>query len=347
MLESFRNNYVTYEKVTIMSRRMKIKLHNFRIYLRKYVFNSKYIVRNTLAMIIMATFVVSIYGLTEVVREVQKSKPVTEPTATVTDMYAEAEDDLLSPVETVSVAAVDAPQMRADLTYAVMDSINDNTEMGVEANDLQLVAEVASTEETTEEPTMVEQASINKKPATTEEPATTAPTTQAPTTQTPTTQAPTTQAPTTQTPTTQAPTTTEAVAETPSNPTTVGTSNRGAVSLSDDDIYLMAAVMTLECGGESYEGQLAVANVIITRYLSGYYGSTISDVVYAPYQFSVVSTSQFASALASPQESCIQAAREAASGVNNVGSFTCFRPTWYIDEADFESYTIIGNHIFF
>ncbi|MDO5128241.1 MAG: hypothetical protein Q4D54_10965, partial [Eubacteriales bacterium] len=176
MLESFCNNYVTYEKVTIMSRRMKIKLHNFRIYLRKYVFNSKYIVRNTLAMIIMATFVVSIYGLTEVVREVQKSKPVTEPTATVTDMYAEAEDDLLSPVETVSVAAVDAPQMRADLTYAVMDSINDSTEMGVEANDLQLVAEVASTEETTEEPTMVEQASINKKPATTEEPATTAPT---------------------------------------------------------------------------------------------------------------------------------------------------------------------------
>lgn len=337
VLESFCNNYVTYEKVTIMNRRMKIKLHNFRIYLRKYVLNSKYIVRNTLAMIIMATFVVSIYGLTEVVREVQKSKPVTEPTATVTDLYAEADDELVAPVETVSVAAVDAPQMRSDFTFALMDSMNDSTEMSVEANELQLVAEVAASEETTEEATMVEQASINKKPATTEAPATTAPST----TQTTTTQAPTTQA------TTQAPTTTEAVAETPSNPTTVGTSNRGAVSLSDDDINLIAAVMTLECGGESYEGQLAVANVIITRYLSGYYGSTISDVVYAPYQFSVVSSSQFASALASPQESCIQAAREAASGVNNVGSFTCFRPTWCADESDFETYTIIGNHIFF
>ena len=55
-------------------------------------------------------------------------------------------------------------------------------------------------------------------------------------------------------------TTTEATTQA-NNSSNIGSSSRTPVSLSDADINLMAAVMTLECGNESYEGQLAVANV--------------------------------------------------------------------------------------
>ncbi len=42
-----------------------------------------------------------------------------------------------------------------------------------------------------------------------------------------------------------------------------------------------------EAGGESAEGQEAVANVIRNRVLSGRYGQGYEDVITAPRQFSV------------------------------------------------------------
>ena len=119
---------------------------------------------------------------------------------------------------------------------------------------------------------------------------------------------------------------------------------RGSIALSEEDINLMAAVMTLECGSESYEGQLAVANVILNRLQSGRWGSTISDVVYAPRQFTVVNSASFNTYI-SP--SCLQAAREACAGTNNIGGFMSFRPLYNIDTSSLGSYTIIGNHCFF
>lgn len=326
---------------------MKIKLHNFRIYLRKYVINSKYIVRNTLALIVMATFVAGMYGAGTLFSQIRKAKVVDGNETVAADMYAEEEAE-----EVITINSASAPKMYADSCVVLSGEINEN--MGVEANELQLVAGVQDTEE---EDAGIQSGSVNN-PSTTAAPTTAAPTTAAPTTAAPTTQDPTTQAPTTQAPTTEAPImeageteapTTELEAEEPTTeaPTSIAVANRGAISLSEEDILLMASVMTLECGGESYEGQLAVANVILTRYLSGYYGSTISDVVYSPYQFSVVSSSAWESALANPQASCIQAAREAASGVNNIGSYIYFRPTWNATPENYSSYTIIGNHVFF
>lgn len=323
-----------------MSKRMKIKLRNFKIYLRKYVINSKYIVRNTLAMIVMATVVVGLYGAGNILSQLRASRVVENDDQVVAvDMYAENEVE-----EVVSVDTASAPRMYADSCGMLLCELNEN--MGVEANEFQLVAGVQDTEEATEAQADGKQSASVKHQSTTEAQAQAAQAPQTPSTQAPSTQAPTTQAPTTEAPTTQAPTT-EVQAAQSQEPTNVGVANRGAVSLSESDILLMASVMTLECGGESYEGQLAVANVIITRYLSGYYGSSISDVVYAPYQFSVVSSGAWENALANPQASCIQAAREAASGVNNIGSYTCFRPTWNATIEDYNSYTIIGNHVFF
>lgn len=132
------------------------------------------------------------------------------------------------------------------------------------------------------------------------------------------------------------------------NEVEITNTTRTPISLSDADINLMAAVMTLECGGESYEGQLAVANVILNRLQMGIGGSTISDVVYAPYQFSVVSDSRFQGLVENgAQASCIQAAREACAGNNNIGDMIGFRPTWNIDTSTVAAYKQIGNHIFF
>ena len=125
--------------------------------------------------------------------------------------------------------------------------------------------------------------------------------------------------------------------------------SRTPIALSDADINLMAAVMTLECGGESYEGQLAVANVILNRLQMGNWGSTISDVVYAPYQFSVVSDPRMQTLIENgAQASCIQAARDACAGNNNIGDLIGFRPTWnMVDLNSVAAYKQIGNHIFF
>ena len=123
---------------------------------------------------------------------------------------------------------------------------------------------------------------------------------------------------------------------------------RGAITLSEDDINLIAAVMTLECGAEPYDGQLAVANVILNRLQSGAYGSTVSDVVYAPNQFTVVNSDRFQSVLnGGASSSCVNAIREACQGTNNIGSYISYRPVSNVDVSSFGSYVVIGNHCFY
>ncbi|MBQ9233531.1 MAG: cell wall hydrolase [Lachnospiraceae bacterium] len=154
----------------------------------------------------------------------------------------------------------------------------------------------------------------------------------------------TTETVTTETQTTEATTEITTEAEIADNQTTVAVTARGSIALSEEDIYLMAAVMTLECGNEPYDGQLAVANVILNRLQSGRWGSTMSGVVYAPSQFTVVNSPSFNTYI-SP--SCLQAAREACAGTNNIGGYMSFRPLYNIDTSSLGSYTIIGNHCFF
>ena len=127
----------------------------------------------------------------------------------------------------------------------------------------------------------------------------------------------------------------------------VETTYRAAITLSEEDINLLATIVTLESGGESYDGQLAVANVIINRLNSGHWGSTVADVVYAPYQFSCTSSPMLDYYLANgAQESARQATLEALSGVNNIGNYMCFRAIYVTDLEDYSVYSVIGNHVF-
>lgn len=49
---------------------------------------------------------------------------------------------------------------------------------------------------------------------------------------------------------------------------------------------MLARLVYREANGESIECQMAVVSVVINRWLSGYWGDTFKDVIYAPGQFS-------------------------------------------------------------
>lgn len=53
---------------------------------------------------------------------------------------------------------------------------------------------------------------------------------------------------------------------------------------------LFERTVTAEAGGEPYEGQVAVAAVILNRIASPDFPNTMKDVIYQPYQFEAVST---------------------------------------------------------
>ncbi len=121
-----------------------------------------------------------------------------------------------------------------------------------------------------------------------------------------------------------------------------GTSQRGAVSASYDDVTLLGALIQCEAGSEPYEGKLAVGAVVMNRLRAGYAGS-ISGVIYQGGQFTPASSGALASALANGVSgSCIQAAQEAIAGASNVGGATSFR-----NAASGASGIVIGNHVFF
>ncbi|MDO5402964.1 MAG: cell wall hydrolase [Eubacteriales bacterium] len=127
------------------------------------------------------------------------------------------------------------------------------------------------------------------------------------------------------------------------------------MSVSDEEIWILATVIDWEAGWESYEGKLAVANVVLNRVRSSRYANSITGVVYAPYQFSGVSngaggpSSTFAARLAAGPRTneCMQAALEALSGINNACSYTSFRSVSQANISAYSSYMIIGGHCFY
>lgn len=377
-----------------MSKRTRLKLHNFWMYMVKYVFNGRYIVRNILALTIICTMVAAISGITAVVGsgksdneevavaqaedtgyEINISKMASMNPSSVSMLVASLDTDTqtdIQPNDTQVVAesqkvpfvviAEDGIFVReAATTDSAMvgslslndtgDVLSDEGEwLNINVYDitgyvkseyvltgddaLAYIAANVTDGDTASDKTETESSDNNKKQSTTTE--------QPSTDKNTTTEKATTEQPKTEQPTTEAP------ANNSNNSTTVGTTTRDSITLSDADINLMASVMTLECGGESYEGQLAVANVILNRYLSGAYGSTMSDVCYAPGQFSVVGTSSFNYYVQNgAQASCLQAARDALAGNNNIGSYTQFRPVSNVNTGNLSSFTIIGNHVFF
>ena len=99
------------------------------------------------------------------------------------------------------------------------------------------------------------------------------------------------------------------------------------VNYTQEDLKLLACLVHSEAGTQSYEGKLAVANVVLNRVNSPKYGGTIKTVIYQAGQFSVAKSGSLSKQLAnfehyssSSQKLSIKAARAALEGSNNIGS---------------------------
>ncbi|MCR5411264.1 MAG: SH3 domain-containing protein [Lachnospiraceae bacterium] len=118
------------------------------------------------------------------------------------------------------------------------------------------------------------------------------------------------------------------------------TTNTGAVEASVDDETLLAALIQCECNGP-YEAQLAVGAVVVNRAKGGY--GSISNAIYAPYQFGPASSGKLKLTLQTGAVSATakQAAHDAISGVSNVGNARYFR-----NVSSGHAGIVIGNHVY-
>ena len=119
--------------------------------------------------------------------------------------------------------------------------------------------------------------------------------------------------------------------------------NYGEYTTDADTTLLLAALIHCEARGESYEGQLAVGAVVMNRVRSKAYPDSIHGVIYASGQFTPALNGKVDKVYESGKinESCIKAAKEALSGVSNVGDMTHFRRN------DGRDGLVIGNHVFY
>ena len=118
------------------------------------------------------------------------------------------------------------------------------------------------------------------------------------------------------------------------------------VSFTNDEVNLLAALVYCEAGNQSYEGKLAVANVVLNRLNSSQFPNTIKDVIYQKNQFSPASSGALAKALSSGVPSdCVKAAKDAMSGNNNVEGFLFFNTV--VNTSSVADYVQIGDHIFY
>ncbi len=127
----------------------------------------------------------------------------------------------------------------------------------------------------------------------------------------------------TQTPETQAPQT-EAQTEAPAQEDT-SSSSGGSAYGSYSDLDLLAAIIWCEAGNQSYDGMVAVGQVVMNRVASSSFPNTISEVLNQPGQFHPASGGTLQAALASGVNStCYSAAQDAMNGATPVPGFPLY-----------------------
>ena len=128
----------------------------------------------------------------------------------------------------------------------------------------------------------------------------------------------------------------------------VETLQTSGYSVTEEDAYLLACVVGSEAGYESYEGKLAVANVVLNRLNGGYYGKTMYDVVYAKGQFTVATNGALNRVMVNgPNAESIQAAKDALAGKNNVPNYANFCSLKAANFDSYAEYSIICNQVFY
>lgn len=118
------------------------------------------------------------------------------------------------------------------------------------------------------------------------------------------------------------------------------------MSVDANELDLLARAVHAESRGEPYEGQVAVAAVIINRVVAPQFPSSISGVIYEPLAFSVVANGQINR---KASEEALQAAKEALAGLDPTnGALYFYNPSktrnrWIRTRPVIKT---IGRHVF-
>ena len=118
------------------------------------------------------------------------------------------------------------------------------------------------------------------------------------------------------------------------------------INLNDEEIMLLSKLVAGEARGESYEGQVAVAAVVINRVKDSRFPNSLEGVIYQKNAFSVVKNGTI---YAEPTSSTYRAAQEALYGSDPTNNAIYF---WNPDISTcswintLNPHLRIGNHVF-
>jgi N-acetylmuramoyl-L-alanine amidase len=117
--------------------------------------------------------------------------------------------------------------------------------------------------------------------------------------------------------------------------------------VSKKELDLLARAVYGEARGEPYQGQVAVAAVIINRVLNWQFPNTFAEVIYQRGQFSAVMDGQINLA---PNQTAYRAARDALRGIDPTGGALYFYNPRTATRVSFfrgrRKITKIGDHVF-
>lgn len=357
-----------------MQGRNRRKLNNINLYIRKNILSGRYVVKNTVAMIAIVGLVVvsanvlgvfdkkttddGSVGTTKQIEAESASKDNNEQEAKYSNDYTfvlEVEDDVLITSNSVNYIKTIMTGDAVKLTKAEQEKLASTRDVfGLEtilsvANDsynkVTASANEVAEEEISEDP--------KQEVAKVEAPKQEVPKQETPKQEVQKQGAPKTEAPKAETPKEEV--TTEAPAAEPAKkqPSPYTVVQRGAGSFTEEEINMMAAVVYCEAGGEPYEGQLAVANIILNLTYGGYYDGTVKGTLYHKGTFDVVNTQKYKNAVAAGVGGVSrQAVLDAAAGNNNVPGCLQYRPNWYVEKKKmdvnkFSVYYVIGSQTYF
>ena len=126
----------------------------------------------------------------------------------------------------------------------------------------------------------------------------------------------------------------------------IGISSTPAVSSSNNDINLLAKIISAEARGEPYNGQVAVGAVIMNRIKHPSFPNTLSGVIYQPGAFTAIVDGQIHAPIV---DSAYRAARDALNGVDPTrGAIYYYNPATAVNQW-IRSRPIlvrIGKHVF-
>ena len=114
----------------------------------------------------------------------------------------------------------------------------------------------------------------------------------------------------------------------------------------DNDLYLLARMISAEARGEPYEGQVAVGAVILNRVRHPSFPNSVAGVIYQPGAFSALDDGQYDQPVA---DSSRRAAQDAISGWDPTGgAIYYYNPAKTTNQWIYSRPVVarIGDHIF-